>query len=123
MSFIGLTKHIEIITINVIGQFNFGRNQFDLLDPDEIKLVKEAAGKISLMLSSYDAFRRIGDILKPISRNSSIAKNDSIVFIQKGIDIDDRNRLQVLVKEARLAQAGVDGRFPYILPSRDKIFR
>lgn len=120
---IGLTNFIESITINVIGAFNAGRNQFDLVNPSEIDLVKEVAGKLSIVISSYNIYRRTGDSLKLISRNDPVEKKDSIVFIHKDIVIASKSRLEQLVKEASLERAGISGRFPYILPSRDKTFR
>ena len=123
MTLLGLTNFVESIIINSLGQFKFGRNQFDLVNPESIDLVRDMAGKLSIVIQNYDIFLREGDTLTPISRTSALERNTSIVFVNTGILIEDRRRLEQLVKDARLTRSGSQGRFPYILPSRDKIFR
>ena len=122
---IGLTNFIEGIVVNQLGQFNFGRNQFDLVKPD-CQLIRDVAARLNITTATHDPFLRTGNILTPVERNDAALKNSSYVFLNKSIDIETegcRTRLEQLVREIRRERAGSQGRFPYILPSRNKVFR
>ena len=118
---VGLTKFIEGVVIDSIGSFQFGRNQFDLADPECISLIRELAAFMNVNTTTHQAYLIENDRLRAKERNDEVVKFETYVFINRQIDIIPM-RLEQLVPELLLTNAGTAGRFPLILPSRDKIF-
>lgn len=118
----GLTRFIESIVINsFIGGGE--RNQFDAFDPNEISDLRTLAAKSNVNLTSHEAFQRNNTTLTPVDNTLEIVRNISVVFVKNTIDTSNRCLLEKRVEIARLQNSGIHGKFPFILPSREKSFR
>ncbi len=119
---IGLTKFIEGVVIDSIGSFQFGRNQFDLADPECISLIKELAAFMNVNTTTHQPYLFKDDKLTTKNRNDEVVKFETYIFVNRQIDIEFM-RLEQIIGELLLTNSGINGKFPFILPSRDKAFR
>jgi hypothetical protein len=128
---IGITRYVEAFVLNTYAGQDFGRNQIELIDFDEHRVIKLIAGKINVDLNEYTPHLVTPTRLKIIGRDYELKNKDTVVFIHdelelcdadcKGINFCDKKVLEIY-NDAKDSFNYV-GRFRLVMPSRDSNFR
>ena len=127
---IGITRFIEAFVLNTYAGQDFGRNQIELIDYDEHRVVKLIAGKINVDLTMYTPHLVTSTRLKVIDRNFEVDNRGTVVFIHDDLDLCDECK-GLNFCDAKILQIYNDakdsmnllGRFRLVMPSRDSSFR
>lgn len=121
---IGLTNYIISVVINKLGGIGQTKNQFDLFDPDDEDLTTiTIMTRMQTDTSSHTPFTFPLNKLVPIDRDDIVAKYSTLIILNNDLLILDQGRLETLIANELLQNGGYLGKWPMILPSRDKIFR
>lgn len=135
--FFSLTDYIEIVKVLTI--FGAGQNQFDMIrTPEEPTEIKDAVAKFNIFDKDFITYRLI-EIqqnkikITPIPITNELTRKQIYFFVSRNISVP-RTRLEQRLLDIYQNRAGTNRmgnkcfpeepiRFPYQMPSRNKIFR
>lgn len=134
---IGLTNHIELIKVDEL--YNPKHNKFEMIRQiDGMPDLKHIASLLGVTTSRYDAYQATliqnGFKLTLVDYRSAPQRNSIYFFINKNFSTKPFSVIQKQAYEIWQERAGADfqgsvyfpstpNRFPFVMPSRGKIFR